>query len=67
MSKIINANRPSHRLYQVVEEGKSVIWTPVASAWVHKDGKGYNILVPFIGKIVMREVDARSDDQGRLI
>jgi hypothetical protein len=54
--------RPSHRLYQVVGEGKSAIWTPIASAWAHSDGKGFNILVPFIGKIVMREVSAKDGD-----
>jgi len=68
MSTENNSNRkPSHRLYQVVGEGKAAIWTPIASAWAHRDGKGYNILVPFIGKIVMREAGAQDDDQGRLV
>lgn len=63
-----NQNRPSHRLYQVAGEGKVAIWTPICSAWPHKDGKGFNILVPFIGKIVMREIAAGEDaDQGRLV
>lgn len=57
-----NAKRPSHRLYQVVGEGKSAIWTPIAGAWAHSDGKGFNILVPFIGKIVMREASLKDGD-----
>ncbi|MCW3847360.1 hypothetical protein OF829_08910 [Sphingomonas sp. LB-2] len=70
MSTENSSNRkPSHRLYQVSGEGRNAIWTPIASAWVHGDGKGFNILVPFIGKIVMREVSAKGedDDQGRLV
>ena len=62
-----SSNKPSHRLYQVSGEGKSAIWTPVASAWPNKDGKGFTILVPFLGRIIMREVaDKSDDDQGRL-
>lgn len=57
--------KPTHRLFHVTGEGDDAIWTQVAAAWPHKDGKGFTIPVPFLGRVVMREIgDA---DQGRLI
>lgn len=62
-----SSNRPSHRLYQVTGEAKSAIWTPIASAWANKDGKGFTILVPFLGRVIMREItDKSGEDQERL-
>ena len=50
-------SKPSHRLYQVAGEGKNAIWTPVAAAWPHRDGKGFNIVLealPVSGRITLR-------------
>ena len=51
-------------------EGKDedAFWTRVGSAWPHKDGKGYNIVLsalPLNGRLVLREFsedDDKADD-----
>jgi hypothetical protein len=52
-------SKPSHRLYQVIGEGDDAQWLELAAAWPHKDNKGYTILAPFLGKIIMREITAQ--------
>jgi hypothetical protein len=56
--------RPTHRLYRVVGEGRSAIWTPIGAAWPNKDGMGFSVncdLVPLNGRIVMRLITPRED------
>lgn len=56
--------KPTHRLYQVVGEGKSASWRPIGAAWPNRDGLGFNVsfdLVPLQGRIVMRAITARDD------
>ena len=56
--------KPTHRLYQVVGEGKSAFLRPTRAAWPNRDGLGFNVscdLVPLHGRIVMRVITARDD------
>ncbi|MDQ0465572.1 hypothetical protein QO010_003361 [Caulobacter ginsengisoli] len=68
-TKTNNAKRkpPTHRLYHVAGDGPDAIWSQVAAAWPHADGKGFTIPVPFLGRIVMREIGDKADDQGALL
>jgi hypothetical protein len=60
--KMITTHKPSHILYQIIErKGKESIWTRIGAAWVHQDGKGFNIsfnAIPITGSIVLREYDS---------
>ena len=64
--------KPTHKVFVVEEregEGKDedAFWTRVGSAWPHKDGKGYNIVLsalPLNGRLVLREFTRRRR-QGR--
>lgn len=52
--------RPNLIAYDVreVEGRKEAVWNPVGAAWLHKDGKGADVLlhaVPLSGRIVLRE------------
>jgi len=56
--------RPTHRLYRVVGEGRSAIWTPIGAAWPNKDGMGFSVscdMVPLNGRIVMRLITPREN------
>ena len=39
-----NANRPSHRLFNVMGDGDNARWTDIGVAWATKDGKGFTLL-----------------------
>ncbi|HTK34947.1 MAG TPA: hypothetical protein VL358_06615 [Caulobacteraceae bacterium] len=54
--------RPTHRLYRVLGDGASAVWTPIGAAWPNKDGLGFSIscdAVPLTGRIVMRAITDR--------
>ena len=59
-------NTPSARAYTVREasgKGKS-FWTRIGSAWLHKDGKGFNVqldALPVDGRLVIRAVSAKGE------
>ena len=56
--------KPTHRLYRVVGDGKTAIWTPIGAAWPNKDGLGFSLqcdAVPLQGRLVLRTVSERSD------
>lgn len=57
------SKQPSHRAYTVIRrDGQDDFWLNIGLAFVHNDGKGFNIMLqamPFDGKIVLREA---SDD-----
>ena len=48
---------PTHIAYTVREGKDKGFWTRIGAAWVHKDGKGFNIqldVVPLDGRIQLR-------------
>ncbi|MCP1469873.1 hypothetical protein J3E64_001555 [Sphingobium sp. OAS761] len=60
--------KPTHRVYHVTGDGEDSIWTPIAPCFPHKDGRGWNVPIPFIGRVVIREItDRESAGQGRLV
>lgn len=68
---LIRSKTPSHIAYQV-REGKDEksFFTRVGVAFVHRDGKGFNILLdamPVDGKITLRELPEDQDhDDARM-
>jgi hypothetical protein len=68
-----DSQKPSHKVF-VVEDRKGdddegdAFWTRVGSAWAHKDGKGFNIVLsalPVNGRLVLRtftEDDGKGDN-----
>ena len=60
------SSRPSHALWHVQGEGEKARWTRIGAAWLHKDKTGANLafdLVPLSGRVVMREITDRDNDQ----
>ena len=57
--------KPTHRLYRVLGDGGSAIWTPIGAAWPNKDDQGFSIscdAVPLTGRIVMRTITERPQE-----
>ena len=65
--------KPTHKVFVVEDregEGKDedAFWTRVGSAWAHKDGKGFNVVLsalPVNGRLVLRtftEDDDKADN-----
>lgn len=54
--------KPTHRLYRVLGDGQSAIWTPIGAAWPNKDGLGFSLqcdAVPLQGRLVLRAITER--------
>jgi len=61
-----SSKSPSHIAYQVRDrgEGKKGFWTRIGSAWIHQDGKGFNVqldVVPLDGRITLRITTEKND------
>ena len=64
--------KPSHKVFVVEDRDEGdegdPFWTRVGSAWAHKDGKGFNVVLsalPVNGRLVLRtftEEDAKGDN-----
>ena len=60
-------NKPTHRAFLVEDKGPDVKaqWREVAPAWAHRDGKGFDVLIPpgmsLSGRVVIREASERPD------
>lgn len=58
--------KPTHRLYRVLGDGQSAIWTPIGAAWPNKDGLGFSLqcdAIPLQGRLVLRAITEREEDQ----
>ena len=62
--------KPTHKVFVVEERGEGddadAFWTRVGSAWAHKDGKGFNVVLsalPVNGRLVLRTF-TEDDDKG---
>ena len=61
-----NNRHPEYRLYHVVGQGESSIWTAIGAAWPHRDQQGFAIslnMVPLNGRIVMRAISEGTGGQ----
>ena len=65
--------KPTHKVFVVEDregegEDGDAFWTRVGSAWAHKDGKGFNVVLsalPLNGRLVLRnftEEDGKGDN-----
>jgi len=71
-SVMSDTQKPTHKVFVVEERGEGndadAFWTRVGSAWAHKDGKGFNVVLsalPVNGRLVLRtftEDDEKSDN-----
>lgn len=58
--------KPTHRIYVVKGEGEKARWISIGAAWPNRDGKGFSCQIdamPWIGRIVMREITERDEAQ----
>ena len=61
-----NGKKPDLIAYDVrdVEGRKKGIWTPVGGVWLHKDGKGADVIyhaLPLSGRLVLRQRTEKPD------
>lgn len=61
--------QPTHKVYTVEDrEGeKEPFWTRIGSAFPHKDGNGFNIVLsalPLNGRLVLREIEDEEPEGG---
>ncbi len=61
-----------HRVYSVIDkgEGKEPFWHNVGTAFPHKDGRGFNLLLEVlpiptdgVAKLVIREIEPREAEE----
>ena len=63
------ANKPTHTAFTVrdykTSDGKDKgRWLEIGAAWVHKDGKGFDLLldaVPVGGRLVIRTIEDKAE------
>lgn len=58
--------RPTHAIFQVVDNGEKTNWNRVGAAWPNKDGKGLYLkfdAYPIVGRIQVREI-TKQDEAG---
>jgi hypothetical protein len=51
-------------VFVVDGEGENAFWTKIGAAWLHEDGKGFNLALtamPVSGRLVVREPKAVED------
>jgi len=56
--------KPTHRLYRVVGDGKTAIWTVIGAAWPNKDGQGLSLqcdAIPLQGRLILRAITERAE------
>ena len=61
-----DSNKPNARAYTVRKgsSGSKDFWTRIGSAWLHKDGKGFNLqleALPVDGRLVVRAISAKGE------
>ena len=65
MTDTTNSKAPTHIAYHVREGKEKGFFTRIGSAWLNKDGKGFNIqldgLVPLDGRITIRIASEKKD------
>ena len=66
--KATGGKKPDLIAYDVrdVEGRKGAVWNTVGAVWLHKDGKGADVLlhaIPLTGRIVLRERSEKPDQK----
>ena len=65
-NKTTTSKAPSHVAYQVRNrEGQKAFWTRIGNAWLHNDGRGFQIqldAVPIDGRITLRIPAEKKDE-----
>lgn len=58
-------SRPTHIAYWIRErENKKGEWNPIGAAWVHADGKGFNLVLdlqPRDGRVTLRQIESKGE------
>jgi hypothetical protein len=58
---------PSHNIFQVIErQGADSIWNKIGAAWIHQDGKGFNLqfnVIPMTGRVVIRKFELTNKEK----
>lgn len=61
------SKKPSHAIYQIIErQGAENIWNRIGAAWMHQDGKGFNLQLnatPMTGRVVIRKFEAINNEK----
>ena len=60
----LTGRKPTHRLYRVLGDGRTAIWTPIGAAWPNKDGLGFSLqcdAIPLQGRLVLRAITERPE------
>jgi hypothetical protein len=60
---ITKGRKPTHTIYLVTGDGDAAVWHKIASAWPHKDGKGFGG-ESALGRIVVRPAKQRAETAG---
>jgi hypothetical protein len=64
MSK--STNRPSHRVYAVIKDGKQSYWRAIGALFEHRDGEGFNLKLDYLplngAEIVIRKPKAEAEE-----
>ncbi|BBB13921.1 hypothetical protein [Sphingopyxis sp. FD7] len=69
----VQQNSPAFMLWCVEGDGKDARWTRIGAAWLHQDGKGFNMrcnAIPLQGRLVARAFVPKADRdaaQGELV
>lgn len=73
MATATQNNSPAFMLWSVEGDGKDARWTRIGAAWLHQDGKGFNLrcnAIPLQGRLVARTYTpkaAQEPRQGELV
>jgi hypothetical protein len=64
MTDATNNKTPTHIAYHVRDGKEKGYFTRIGAAWLHKDGKGFNVqieMVPLDGRITLRVAGDKKD------
>jgi hypothetical protein len=68
MEVVMAEQTPLYRAFTIIERERDVpFWLNIGTAFVHKDGKGFNVILqalPLNGKLVLRVHEENGDKKG---
>jgi len=58
-------NKPTHEIFNVIQDGENTQWTKIGVAFSHKDGEGLNLAINCIpvvqGNTVIRKIKEKAE------